>query len=244
MVDVSPADLERVRALWRDLADAPGGFRQTELLVVGSDAHRLSPLGWCGIVELHGAIVVACPSAAADRVRHLLAGADPGQLVEPRYVSELLDPADTLGPAVLLYGRPSVGAQSMARNAIGPVDIADHRVRLVCEDASQAEREETGIDETTSGAYLSFADDGSPASVCAWREWPHGVAHMSSLTATSFRRKGLGAAAAVAALDAADARSLLPQWRAAHWNAGSLALARSIGLHQVGSQFSVMLAIA
>jgi len=67
---------------------------------------------------------------------------------------------------------------------------------------------------------------------------------MSSLTARSFRRKGLGAAAAVAALDAADARGLLPQWRAAHWNAGSLALARSIGLHQVGSQFSVMLAIA
>ena len=134
---VLPSELERVRALWRDLADAPGGFRQTELLVVGSDAHRLSPLGWCGIVELQGAVVVACPSAAADWVRHLLAGADPGQLVEPQYVSELLDSADTLGPAVLLCGWPSVGAQSMARNAIGPVDIADHRVGTVCEDASQ-----------------------------------------------------------------------------------------------------------
>ena len=130
----------------------------------------------------------------------------------------------------------------MARNTIGPVDIADHRVRAVCDDASQTERDETGIDETTSGAYLSFADDGSPASVCAWSEWPHGVAHMSSLTAASFRREGLGAAAAVAALVAADAHGLLPQWRAAHWNAGSIALARTIGLHQVGTQFSVELA--
>ena len=233
------SDLERVRLLWRDLTDAPDGFAQNGLTITGSDTHRASPPGWTGIVELQGDVVVACSANEVEWVRRALTDVRPDRLIEPGLVDELLHPTDTLGPALLFYGRISTQRLPVPRRVIGPIDIADPHVRAVLEAASQAERDETGFDETSSGAYLAFGDDGGPASVCGWTQWPHRIAHMSSLTATPYRRSGCGQAAAAKALEAACDRGLLPQWRAASWNAASIALARRLGLVLVGHQYSV-----
>ena len=40
-------------------------------------------------------------------------------------------------------------------------------------------------------------------------------------------------------LEAARDRGFLPQWRAAHWNSASIALAHRLGLALVGHQYSV-----
>jgi RimJ/RimL family protein N-acetyltransferase len=232
-------DLERIKVLWRDLTEASSGFAGNGLTIAGSDTHRASPPGWTGIVELQGDVVVACPVNRVEWVRRTLTDVRPDRLIEPRHVDRLLHPTDTIGPALLFYGRISTPRPPTPTRVIGPLDIADPRVRAVFEATSQAERDETGFDETTSGAYVALGDDGNPASVCGWSEWPHLIAQMSSFTAMPYRRKGYGRVAAMRALEAACERDLLPQWRAAHRNSASIALAHRLGLVLVGHQYSV-----
>ena len=76
-------------------------------LVVASDDHRASPPGWTGIIEVCGRAVVVCPSTSADRVAARLAGLTAEQVIQPSVVDALLEPDDTLGPALLFYGRPT-----------------------------------------------------------------------------------------------------------------------------------------
>lgn len=236
-----PPDADRVRDLWRELTDAPGAFTPRDPLVIASDTHRASPPAWIGIVEVCGDVVVACRTATADRVRRQLAGSAAEHLIRPSIVDALLHPVDTLGPALLFYGRPTLTATKAAGSVIGPCEIDDPRVQSVIGDATTAELDETAIEETTSGVYVGLTADGIPAAACAWREWPHRVAHISALTAASYRGLGFGASTAAVALDAAVGVGLLPQWRAGHWNEASIALARRLGLELLGHQYSLLL---
>jgi GNAT superfamily N-acetyltransferase len=239
MAAMRNADVERVRVLWRDLTDAPKGFAGTGVLVVASDTHRAAPDGWVGIVKLGSDVVVASPSAHVDQVRSAKERLSPDGLVDPDQIETVLHPIQTLGPALLFYGAPSI--QTTTSDVIGPLDLEDDRVRAVLTDASDDERSESALDETTSGAFLALSADGSPAAVCGWREWPQGIAHKSSLTARSHRGRGLGRAAAVRALGEATSKGLIPQWRAARSNVSSIALARRLGLVHLGHQYSICL---
>lgn len=236
---MSPSDVDQVKELWRDLTGVPSAFTSSVPLVVASDNHRASPSGWAGIIEVSGSAVVACPATMADRVAVRLAGITAEQLIQPTIVDALLDPVDKLGPALLFYGRATITAVAKTGSVIGPLEIDDPRVRSVIEDATDAERDEAGFEETTSGVYIGLAPDGTPAAACAWQEWPHRVAHISVLTATLHRGFGYGASTARVALDEAVGAGLLPQWRAAHWNEASIALARRLGLKLLGHQYSL-----
>ena len=238
---MSPPDVDQVKELWRDLTGAPSAFTSSVPLVVASDNHRASPPGWAGIIEVCGSAVVACPVTMADRVAVRLTGLAAEQLIQPTIVDALLDPVDTLGPALLFYGRETITAAAKTGSVIGPLEIDDPRVQSVVEEATDAERDEADIEETTSGVYIGLTPDGTPATACAWREWPHQVAHISVLTATSHRGYGYGASTARVALDEAVGAGLLPQWRAARWNEESIALARRLGLELLGHQYSLRL---
>ncbi len=237
---MSSSDVDQVKELWRDLTGAPSAFTSSVPLVVASDDHRASPPGWAGIIELCGCAVVACPTTAAERVAARLAGLTAQQLVQPTIVDTLLSPVDTLGPALLFYGRASISA-AKSGSVIGPLEIDDPRVQWVIEAATDTERDEAGMEDTTSGVYLGLTPDGNPAAVCAWREWPRRVAHMSVLTATAHRSFGHGVATARVALDEAARAGLLPQWRSAHWNGASISVARRLGLELLGHQYSIQL---
>lgn len=176
-----------------------------------------------------------------DRVAVRLAGLTAEQLIQPTVVDALLAPVDKLGPALLFYGRGTITAAARTGSVIGPLEIDDPRVQSVIEEATPAERDEADIEETTSGVYVGVTPEGTPAAACAWREWPHRVAHMSVLTATSHRGLGYGASTARIALAEAVGAGLLPQWRAAHWNEASIALARRLGLVLLGHQYSLRL---
>lgn len=235
---MSPDELDRVRDLWRELTGAADGFRGEPVVVVGADDQRAAPPGWTGIVRVESAVVIATPSAGVDRVRRAVDGADVDRLVEPAYVEQLLGPVDRLGPARLFYGNgPEWEADGISG---GPFPLDDERVQQVVLDATGDERGESGITHCTSGIYLASGPDG-PAAVAGWREWPHRVAHVSILTAASQRGQRLALAVGSHALAEAARQGFLPQWRSAHWNQASTGLARRLGLHEVGEQYSVLL---
>ena len=148
-------------------------------------------------------------------------------------------PRHTLGPARLYYGAATSPSPEPA--TLGPLPVDDPRVRSVLADATDEERGESAIDETTSGVFLAVAVDGAPAAAAAWTVWPQGVAHICVLTARAHRGTGTAFAAAHRALTEAVDVGLLPQWRVRKGNLASIALAERLGMHHVGDQYSIRL---
>lgn len=232
------AAIERAQELWQTLTRAPDGFGESGLVVVGADDHQAGPAGWVAIVRIGEAVVVAAPALLMGRLQRVLADADISRVTDPDYVDALLTPSETRGPALLFYDS---GTRMLDASVVGPVDSGDARVRAVIAAATEDERQESGICECTSGFSLALRPDGAPVAVCAWREWPCRIAHMSILTAASHRRCGHAATVAAHALEAAGQLGLVPQWRAASWNTASINLARHLGLDEIGSQYSLRL---
>ena len=123
---------------------------------------------------------------------------------------------------------------------VGPLPVDDPRVQVVLADATADEVDESSLDSVPSGVFVALDGDGRPAAGCGWHPWPHDVAHVGVLAATSRRGGGFAASAASAALAEAASAGLLPQWRAAAGNAPSIALAERLGLTRVGGQLSVL----
>jgi L-amino acid N-acyltransferase YncA len=81
----------------------------------------------------------------------------------------------------------------------------------------------------------------SPRSA-GYRNWPCAIAHLSVLTASASRGRGLARAAASAAVAHAIEEGKLPQWRARAQ--ASRRVARALGFRELGSQASIRLAAA
>jgi GNAT superfamily N-acetyltransferase len=107
---------------------------------------------------------------------------------------------------------------------------------------SREDLEESAIETITSAAYV-VRDDGEPVAACGFQRWPRRgrplIAHMCVLTHPRYRGAGLGRRVAEAALVQATTDGLIAQWRALP--IASQALARSLGLIQLGAQLSVRL---
>lgn len=183
-----------------------------------------------------GNVVVASPGVHLDRVRDTVDGMDPGDRLHPGSYASALAPVRTLGPACLFYG---TGTRQPVADVIGPLASDDPRVRRALEDASEGERNESGLDRDTTGIHLALDPTGGHGAVCGWAPWPHDIAQIGVLTADTSRRTGCGRRAALQTLAAATDAGLLPQWRAAMTNEASIALALSLGLTEVGWQFSL-----
>lgn len=229
----------QVQAMWRDLTTARLGFLNHDLVYAATESHRAAPEGWVAIVRLGVQVVVAGPSAQLDRIDVNTRQSWPTQLVQAEHLDEFVRPMHTLGPARLYYGAPAMASPAAA--TVGPLVVDDARVSAVLADATHDERDESAIDDTTSGVFLALTADGIPGAVAGWRVWPHEVAHVSVLCARSHRRTGVGFAAAHRALTAAVAAGLLPQWRVREGNLPSIALAERLGMRHVGDQFSIRL---
>ena len=238
---ITSSDVDRVRVLWRSVTRAPDGFLRPGWTLVGADDHQAPPPGWVGIVELLGSVVISVPQNLVDRLRGRLEERSAVEdFTDPRRSIDLFGPVNrVLGPALLFYGQPVEGPAE--HDVIGPLPVEDSLVVELMARASHDEREESGLEETTSGVYLAMNSLGVPAAACGWRTWPHGVAHVSVLCAPVQRHCGFGRAAAQVALLAALDDGLLPQWRAAETNEASTALASTMGLQLLGRQLSLQL---
>ena len=229
------ATIEHVRALWRSLTNAPEGFTEP-LTIVESDDHRCSPPGWVGIVSIADAVVVSSPQSHVEHVQGTLRQLEPEALANPLHVERALTHEGKLAPALLFYAHTRPGTIS---GVVSAVDMDDERVRKVISDAAPAEVDEAGLDTDAIGLSLAVDSDGGPGAICGWHSWPHDVAHMGVLTARASRGTGCGTRAAAHAVGSAIDRGQLPQWRAAAANDASIALARSLGLIEVGWQLSL-----
>lgn len=164
------------------------------------------------------------------------------RLTDPVAAAEYFGPITQVrGPALLFYGRP-MSTTTTQHEVVGPVPVDDDRVCALLQDTSVEDREEAALEATTSGIYLALDGSGAPGAGCGWREWPNRIGHVAVISARAHRREGYAFSAAHAALSAAAGSGLLPQWRAALGNSGSVALATRLGLHLAGRQMSVELA--
>src|SRR5262249_56671706 len=79
--------------------------------------------------------------------------------------------------------------------------------------AATGDVEESGIGEITTPA-VAVRGHGQVVAAAGYRDWPCGTAHLSVLTASAARGRGLARAAASAAVAHAIGEGRLPQWRA------------------------------
>ena len=100
---------------------------------------------------------------------------------------------------------------------------------------------ESGIGEITTPAF-AIREHGQVVAAAGYRDWPCGTAHLSVLTASAARGRGLAQAAASAAVAHAIAEGRLPQWRARP--RASRRVARALGFRELGAQVSIRLAAA
>jgi GNAT superfamily N-acetyltransferase len=221
--------------MWRTLSTSDTAFEREGVVIVAADP-GLSRPGWTGVVVLGGAAVVTTPPALLDRVSAALAPVDDVALLTSRdfMAARFGKLEESRGPAVLAYG--DVAPESSGTVA-GPLDVGDRLVGEVLAGATADERDESGLAETESGVFVAVAGD-RPVAASGFRLWPEQVAHMSVLTASTHRGRGFGRVAASAALDAASAADFVFQWRAVGTNVASIALAATLGLEQIGRQFS------
>jgi RimJ/RimL family protein N-acetyltransferase len=226
----------RARELWVHLAGAD--FTEDQRVAV-SPQSRICPPGWVGVVAIGDDVFATAPDrAAAAVVGRALRGSSGGP-PDIGLLASRLPVAEILGPAVLGYlhaadFRP--WAADVTIDRLGP-DDPDLRQFLRAVDA--AGREESGIVEITTPAF-AVREQGRVLAAAGYRDWPCDTAHLSVLTTPAARGRGLGSAAASAAVAHAIEEGRLPQWRTR--SQASRRIARALGFRELGSQVSVRLA--
>jgi GNAT superfamily N-acetyltransferase len=218
------AMLDRARLRWCTLASAPVAFPPRGVAVVVAPESRLCPPGWCGVVSLGESAIATVPR---DELKPVVAAA-PGQ------PPAALPLRETLGPATLAYVDESRFRPSDAATAV-ELPAGDPGVAALLASVPSDDAGESGLDDITSSAFVSF-EDGRVTAAAGWRRWPTGVAHVSVLTAPSHRGRGLARAVAAGAVADALAAGLFPQWRARP--PASRQVARALGFRELGSQLS------
>jgi RimJ/RimL family protein N-acetyltransferase len=232
----------RARGLWECLAGTSAGFGAAISVAVAPESRLCSP-GWAGIVVIGDAVLATAPDQeTAGLIEHALGGQAVDALTRADAFTRRLPVAEIRGPATLAYLDPADFRPQPA--AITPLDPDHPRLRAflqAIEATDPAELEESGIGEITTPAF-AVRQDGQVVAVAGYRDWPCGAAHLSVLTAAPARGRGLGRAAASAAVAHAIAAGRLPQWRARP--EASRRVARTLGFRELGAQVSIRLAPA
>lgn len=227
--------LARCRTLWVGLAGAPVAFRPA-LQVARSPESRLSPPGWIGIVVLGDAAIATAPDASAARAfQRSIATMALEMLTDPELLRERCEIIDVLGPATLAYLDPGDFRPQYGEAVIQP---PDEEIRHFLAAASRPDLEESGLAEITSPPF-AVRDQGQVAAAAGYRHWPGRVAHISVVTSSQTRGRGLGRLVASGAVKHAIGEGLLPQWRAR--SESSRRIARTLGFQELGSQICIRL---
>ena len=197
-----------------------------------------SPLarrGWIGILALAGTVTACVPRPELRApVVAALATLEWDDVTSPEIVTARLPPTrGRLGPAALFHPPAGFRVDDARTVEEAPVD----EVRSLFEEMPADELDESGLLEAKGTLFVSRSSTGAVAAACAYRRWPNDVAHLGVVTHPAHRRQGHGRLVATGALHRAIEEGLLPQWRARPL--ASQALARSLGLEQMGAQLSL-----
>jgi GNAT superfamily N-acetyltransferase len=154
-----------------------------------------------------------------------------------RQLRPFLRMTEMLGPAALAYVDSSRLADSDAAG-VSAVPLDDPGVAKLWESVPPDDAAESGLDEITSPAFVTY-DEGLVTAAAGWIRWPTDVAHLCVLTAPASRGRGLGRAVAGRAAREALAAGLFPQWRARPL--ASRRVAQALGFRELGAQLSFSL---
>ncbi|WP_343236901.1 GNAT family N-acetyltransferase [Streptomyces sp. SID10692] len=241
---VSPSVLDRARAVWSRLTGTDAEFAPGRTNVAVAPASLLSPPGWAGLLVLGDAALVTVPdSPTAGLVTAALQGLGPdelaGELAEPGRLRERLPFHDLLGPAHLLFLAPALFRPAARTADVERVSGDDPELLALLDRCGPGDAAESALAGITSTAK-AVRQDGEIVAAAGHELWPHGTAHLSILTDPGFRRRGLAAQVASAAVADALDQGLLAQWRAR--SPASRRIAHSLGFQETGLQLSLRLA--
>jgi RimJ/RimL family protein N-acetyltransferase len=210
--------------------------------VVVSPRSYLCPLGWAGIVVLGDAALATAPDHETARVvEQALSGLPASWLADTEVLGSRLPVAEILGPAALAYLDSAEFRRPPGDAVTTPLGLDHPGFRQFLLAADTDDVEESGIEEITTPAF-AVREHGQVVAAAGYRDWPCGTAHLSVLTASAARGRGLARAAASAAVAYAIGEGRLPQWRARP--EASRRVARALGFRELGFQVSIRLAAA
>jgi GNAT acetyltransferase len=233
--------LRRARIAWAGYAGLGDGFRPGQVHLGVNAGSGLCPPGWAGIVVLGDAAIVTAPAAQAEReLRGALRGVPVARLTDPSVVVPAGGAAAVLGPANLAFTDPArfAGPGASPRPATQQMPVTDQRMQRLLLSVSAEDAAETDLARMDSAVHVVLDGDRAVAAA-GYLIWPGRVAHLSVLTDTACRGRGLAKLAGAAATADALARGLLPQWRARA--PASIRAAASLGFVSCGSQLSIRL---
>jgi RimJ/RimL family protein N-acetyltransferase len=231
----------RARELWECLAGAAAGFTPAISVAVAPQSY-LCPPGWAGIVVLGGAALATAPDhGTACFVGQALGGLPAASLTDTEVLSSRLPAAEILGPAALAYLDPAEFRCRPGDAVTTPVGLDNPGFRQFVRAIDTDDVGESGIQEITTPAF-AVREHGRVVAAAGYRDWPCSTAHLSVLTASAARGRGLARAAASAAVAHAIEEGRLPQWRAR--SPASRRVARALGFRELGFQVSIRLAAA
>jgi hypothetical protein len=189
----------RARAVWVSLAHVPVAFTPAVRVAV-SPRSALCPPGWAGVVVIAGAAIATAPDRrTAQAVQRALSAVDVASVTEPEVLCAELEIADLLGPAALGYLDTSDFRPWDDRAVVDLVDVRALALGRFMSEVEAGDLGESGIQEITSPAFVVREHDLIVAAA-GYRDWPGQVAHLSVLTATRARGRGLARATASAAV--------------------------------------------
>ncbi len=231
----------RARELSECLAGAAAEFTPAMSVAVSSRSY-LCPPGWAGIVVLGGAALATAPDYKTARlVEQALSDLPAASLTDTEVLSSRLPVAEILGPAALAYLDPAEFRPQPGDAVTTPVGLDHPGFRQFLLAADTDDVEESGIQKITTPAF-AVREHGQVVAAAGYQDWPCDTAHLSVLTASAARGRGLARAAASAAVAHAIEEGRLSQWRARL--PASRRVAHALGFRELGFQVSIRLAAA
>lgn len=234
--------LARACGLWEELARVPASFDPVGgVRVVVSPESWMCPPGWAGVVVLGGSAIVAAPNeASAGLIGDAFSGLKVEAVADAEAVGSVLPIVEVLGPAALEYlAEDEFRPVRTGPHVVDQLPAGDPELLRLAKSVGGDDAGEAGLDEITSPAFV-IRIGGEVVAASGYRVWPRGTAHLSVLTASGWRGRGLARATASGAVGHVLAAGLFPQWRAR--SVESRRVAEGLGFRQLGAQLSFKLA--
>ena len=236
VADAGPGAIERVASAWAALAGLSG---LRGLAVVVRRESMLCPRGWVGVLRIGEWITAVVPTEdLVSPVTDALADVPATEATSPAlfagFVPEIVE---VLGPAWLSY---PVGPLSSGKVRTDGIErLPPSALHEFIGRSDRAELDESALASVTSSVSV-IRDQGEVLAASGYQLWPESIAHISVMTRSDHRGRGLAQAVAADAVDRAASAGLLPQWRARP--PASRAVAKAIGLREIGAQLSLRVA--
>lgn len=227
---LSPDALAIVQGVWASRLRVAPDFWE-------GSTRRLAPrpdLDAVVAVSLGGVVIAVGPEWALASIAHLRG---PELLDLDAVVDALAEHRPRpLGVATLAYAEAAAPTTTPgASTRVASTSDVD-AVLALC---PTTDRAESGLGGESAAVFVACSASGAPAALAGYEVWDGAIAHLGVLVAPEHRDEGLGRQVATAAVHRALAAGLLPQWRARHANAASVAVRDALGFIEVGAQLAV-----